>query len=148
MAVVFLLKENKDMNKEELMQVGSEKNHFANYLGIRITEIKEGYAKGEMEIEDKFQNIINSVHGGCLFSLADTIAGAAAISYGEMATTISGSMNYLSPAMDTKKIMATAIEIKHGKRISVYDVEVVNDIGKLLAKGSFSFFNLEKTAAL
>ena len=136
------------MNKEELMQVGSEKNHFANYLGIRITEIKEGYAKGEMEIEDKFQNIINSVHGGCLFSLADTIAGAAAISYGEMATTISGSMNYLSPAMDTKKIMATAIEIKHGKRISVYDVEVVNDIGKLLAKGSFSFFNLEKTAAL
>lgn len=132
------------MNYEELINVRNEKNNFAKENGIYTTEISEGYAKAEIELVDKHQNYIGSVHGGCIFTLADTVAGAAASSHGDYMTTISGSINYLSPAMNTNKLIAEAREIKKGKKICVYDVDIMNDTNEVLAKGSFSYFNLGK----
>lgn len=86
----------------------------------------------------------HAVHGGCIFSLADTIGGSAAISYGNSIVTMSGNFHYLSPAAGIDKLYAIAREIKHGKKISVYDVEIRDDKGKLIAKGTFSYYDLGK----
>lgn len=130
------------MDYERLIQIRNENNNYARYLGIRTLEIREGYAKGEMKVKVEHQNIIKSVHGGCIFSLADTVAGSAAASHGNFMTTLSGNINYLSPALKVDKITAEAREIKKGKNICVYEVEVRSETKELLAKGSFSYFNL------
>ena len=45
-------------------------------------ELDEGYCKGELEVTDQHMNPLGTVHGGCLYTLADTVAGFAAASCG------------------------------------------------------------------
>lgn len=127
---------------EDIMEYRNKHNRFASYLGIKTTEITPGCARGEMVIKEPFENAIHSVHGGCIFSLADTIGGAAAASHGMRMTTVSSNLHYLLPARNTEKLTAIAKEVKHGKRIVVCDVEVFDDSHKMIAKGLFSYFNL------
>lgn len=129
-------------NYDKLMEYRNENNEFACFMGIRTIEIRKGYARGEMKIRPEFQNVVGSVHGGCFFTLADTIGGAAAASYNTKMTTISSDFHFLSPGIGIEKLCAEAVEIKHGKTINVYDVSILNENGKLLAKGTFSYYNL------
>lgn len=130
------------MDYERLLKHRNEVNNYAKFLGIVTTEIKEGYAKAQMEIRPEHENAVGSVHGGAIFSLADTCAGAAAASYGTKMTTVSDDFHYLSPAMEVKALYAEAKAIKHGKRMSILEVEVLTDGKKLVAKGTFTYFNL------
>lgn len=131
------------MTCEEIMKYRNENNPFAVLLGIRTLEMKSGYAKGEMDLTEHHKNAVGSAHGGCIFALADTVGGAASASHGTRTTTISGDFHYLSAAMgDSKKLIGVAKEIKYGKKIRVYDVEISDDLGRLIAKGIFSYYNL------
>ena len=129
------------MTKEEIIKFRN--NGFTSYLGIQITDLNDGYAKGEMPILDHHENPMHSVHGGCLFSLADTVAGTAAAAGGTFMSTISGDFHYLSPAVKVEKLIAVATEKKRGKKIAVYNIEIFNEQEELLAIGTFSFFNLD-----
>lgn len=113
-------------------------------LNIITDEVREGYARGRLIIKPEHMNPIGSVHGGCIFFLCDTIGGTAAISHGTYATTISGNINYLNPAIDTSVLTAVAREVKRGKNIIVCDVEVYDERKSIIAKGTFSYFNLNK----
>lgn len=115
---------------------------FSNGIGIRMVEISEGYAKAEIIIEEKHLNPGNSVHGGCIFTLADTVGGAAAWSRGNYVATTSSNINYLNPALNTKKLVATAKEIKFGKSILVYEVEIWDEKDRLIAKATNSYYNI------
>lgn len=128
---------------ENILKYRNENNAFAKDVGIITKEIRPGYARGEISIEEKHGNVVGSLHGGVMFSLADTIGGAAAASRGMKMTTISSDFHFLSPGMGTEKLYAEAKEIKYGKKICVYDINVYDEEGKVLAKGTFSYFNLE-----
>lgn len=130
------------MTCEEIRKFRNENNEFAKYLGIVTTKIQPGYAIGEMPVQKHHQNAIESVHGGCLFALADTIGGAAAASRGDRMTTVSGSFHYLLPAIDCNVLIAAAQETKYGKKLAVYEVEISDEQERLIAKGTFTYFNL------
>ena len=132
------------MDYQKLMIHRDSNNPFARLLGIRTLEIKEGYAKGELSLRNEHQNIVDSVHGGCIFALADTIGGSAASSHGMYVTTISGNINYLLPALNIERLIAYAREIKYGKRICVYSIDIEDEKGNLLAQSTFSYFNMNK----
>ncbi len=136
------------MDYQRLLSKRNEENPFARELGIRTVEIRSGYARSELNIAERHLNFIGSVHGGCLFSLADTVCGSAAASHGFYCTTINGNINYLTAAIDVSRLIAEAREIKHGKRIDVYDVEIRDEKGTLLAQGTFSYFNLQEEIEL
>lgn len=132
------------MDYMELIRFREEKNHFTRELGIHTLELKEGYAKAELRLEKKHMNFLGSVHGGCLFTMADTVAGAASSSYGNYSTTVNASINYLAPAIQVERLVAEARVIKHGKRIGVYEVEIRDEKGKLLAQGNFTYYDMGK----
>lgn len=130
------------MTCEEILKYRNDQNHFASFTGIVTTEMTPGYAKGEIVLEKHHVNAVGSVHGGCIFALADTIGGAAAASHGTRITTISADFHYLSAAIGSRKLTGTAREVKFGKKIRVYDVEITDDQDRLIAKGMFSYYNL------
>jgi len=119
-------------------------NEFTRVFDIEIIENSIEYARGKMRIESKHINRIGSVHGGAIFSLADTIGGCAAASNGTAAATISGNINYLSPAINTKEIIAVARIIKSGKNILVYNIDLFDEKEKLLATATFTYFAINK----
>lgn len=62
---------------EKLMGEIGRNDKFIELMGIRIVEVDEGYCKGELEVTDQHMNPLGTVHGGCLYTLADTVAGFA-----------------------------------------------------------------------
>lgn len=129
---------------EKVIDRITKENNYIKNLGIELIEYREGYAKGRMKVTENNVNPYGSVHGGALYSLADTISGFAAASYGTYASTVSGNMNFISPAIDTKYVICEAKEVRQGKKISLYNVELFNDEGKILDNGSFTFYMLNK----
>ena len=106
------------MDFEKLKSFRNINNNFAKLLGIELTELSDGYAKATMKVTKDFLNPIGSLHGGCLYTIADIVGGAAASSYGIHVTTIDGNFHYLRAGINTKELSATATEIKKGKKIS------------------------------
>ena len=130
------------MNVKEIMKIRNEKHTFSREIGLKIIEIKEEYAKGEIIIEDRHRNIHGTVHGGCIFALGDSVAGIAAMAAGLPVVTVSGNINYLAPAQESEKLIAKAQKVKIGTKISVYDVEIKDETDKLIATGTYTFINI------
>ena len=63
------------MDYEKLRELRNEQNVFGDLAGVRIVEIREGYARTELEVRPELLNPIGSLHGGCLFTMADITGG-------------------------------------------------------------------------
>ena len=131
------------MTYKEILDQMYKTPAFIPFLGINITELDSGYCKGEMELKPEHLNPLGMAHG-CVFSLADTIGGLAAISHNPEATvvTVSSNINYLRPAENTTKLVAQSREIKYGSKVAVYEVNVTSDDGTLLASAVNNYFIL------
>lgn len=117
---------------------------FIKYIGIEYLDYGPGFAKGRLRLDDKVLNPRGSVHGGCIFALADTIGGTAAMTRGNYVTTVSASIDYLRAAKNVDYIYAEAVEVKNGRTISVYDVMIKDSMEKNIARVSLSYYKLEE----
>ncbi len=116
---------------------------FVKEVGFETTEIREGYAKGEIVLSEKHGNPIGSVHGGVLFTIADNVGGSAATSRGRFVTTVSGNINYLRPAINCEKLIGESREIKIGKNMCVYDVMITDEKGTEIAIARMTYYYLQ-----
>ena len=99
-------------------------DHFRELLGIKVLEIKDGYAKMSMQITKKHTNAHGFTHGGVLFSLADC-AFAEAVNFGDnQAVAVQVSINYLRPTVEGEILIAEANTVSDGKTLAVCRVAV------------------------
>ena len=132
-------------DKKKIIMELAEKNPFSRYIGMELVEIDEGYAFGRINFEKQHENIYGGMHGGCAYSLADTVAGIAAATYGSFVTTVNASVNYLLPVENTNYVNCKAKVVRHGRTLSVFSVEITNDEEKVLIDGTFTYYNLSKS---
>ena len=59
------------------------KDQFATSIGIKLLEVRPGYAVSEMEITEQHLNALKIVQGGAVFTLADYTFAAASNAYGQ-----------------------------------------------------------------
>jgi acyl-CoA thioesterase len=123
----------------KLMHYINTKQGFASYSGVRVTKIEPNYCEGELPITPDVCNYLGIVHGGCLATLADTVAGIAACSSGQGTVTVSYGFNFLRPAKGTL-IKCVAEPEKIGRTVSVFRCSLTDDQGELVASGQFTFF--------
>ncbi|MBQ9155670.1 MAG: PaaI family thioesterase [Eubacterium sp.] len=130
---------------EKIKRYRNSYHGASEYIGIKILDVNEGWAKAELEIKPYHLNPIGSVHGGVLFALADSVGGAAAWSRGQLVTTSNGSIEYLNAGRGAKKIFAEASELKAGKNLLTYDVKITNEENKLLCHVTLQYFSLHRS---
>ncbi len=130
------------MDFEKLKEIRN--TGFIREVGFDTTEIREGYARGEVALAPKHGNPSGSIHGGVIFTIADTIGGAAATSRGRYVTTLSGNINYLRPAMGCKKLIGESREVKVGKNVCVYDVIITDETGREIAVATMTYYYLKE----
>ena len=118
------------MNYEAILKFRNEMNPFARMLNIDAVELRQGYAKASMPVGKELLNP----------------QGAA--SYGEWIATLDADFHYLRPGLNLTSLTAEAVELKHGKRVSVYDVKVSDQNGTVLAAGTFTFSSLGRKIEL
>jgi uncharacterized protein (TIGR00369 family) len=73
---------------------------YLEFLGFRLIDWKEGFAKLEMPVRGEHRNTVGYLHGGVISSLLD-IAGAVAGSYGNakdsVSITVNLNVNFMAP---------------------------------------------------
>lgn len=115
---------------------------FINEMGMELLEVKDCYAKGKINIQEKHLNPMGTVHGGLIFGLCDTIGGIAAMTTGSRVVTLNSSISYLNPGANTEYIEAEATVVKDGRTTAIYDVMVRTAEGVEVAKTTISFFKV------
>ena len=136
------------MDFEKLRALRNSNNPYAARLGIRVEEIREGYARVEKDITPEDLNPVGVPHGGVYFSMADTACGSAMAAHGYYAVTVSTAYNFLRSAKLGDRLTAEARERKTGRSICFFDIEVRDQDGTLLGTGSASFYRLDRQIEL
>lgn len=102
-------------------------DHFAEALGIKVLETKDGFAKVMMKVEKIHTNALGFTHGGVIFSLAD-YAFAQACNFGDnVAVAVQVSINFLKPSVEGDILKAEATRVSEGKTTGLYQVTVRKD---------------------
>lgn len=116
---------------------------FSSENGIHITLSRPNYAEGQLDVSSSSLNLHGTVHGGCLYTLADCVAGTAAIAHtGKRGVTVNSSMEFLRPATGSV-ITCTATPKKAGRMLCVMQVELRDEKQELVATGTFTFYLFE-----
>lgn len=133
------------MEHESMDALLKRLNSSSQYLqsnDMRVVEVREGYARVEMLIDQQILNVHGFVHGGAMYSLADTAAGAASFASGRDSVTLTGTINYIKPGRGGK-LIGVATEISRGRTTGVYEVFIYNDTQVLLSRSTFTMFFLD-----
>ena len=126
------------------------RNPFWALLGMELLEIKKGWAMVRLPIEDKLTNAIGLVHGGAIFSAADSAVGMALVGLAdrdENISTLEMKINYMKP-VNGSEIIAEAKIIHHGSQTAIGDVDVRDEEQNLVSKGlaTYAIFKKGSTA--
>nr|WP_206606000.1 hydroxyphenylacetyl-CoA thioesterase PaaI [Steroidobacter cummioxidans] len=102
-------------------------------LGMRILEVRPGYAKLAMLVREDMLNGHASCHGGLIFSLADSAFAFSCNSHGGVVVAAAASIDFLAPAQGGDELTAVAVERWRSRRNGVYEVTVANQRGDTIA---------------
>ena len=115
---------------------------FWELLGIEVVEIDDGYAKLVMPFHEKLTQPYGIVHGGAIFSLADSAVAIATTSIVEperKVLTIEMKINFLAPVKDG--VMEAKARVLRKGRIIPAEVDITNN-GVLVAKAIATYIIL------
>lgn len=119
----------------------NEQDRFCKCNGIRLREIREGYAEAVLDVEEKHLNGLNVVQGGAVYTLCDLAFAGAANSRGVKAIGMNASVSYIRPGT-APLVRAVATEISRGMKTVVCNVDAFNTEGKLLVRCTMTGFIL------
>ena len=102
---------------------------FARFMGIRLTEVGEGYAVCEMEYRETMDNLHGMAHGGAIFSLIDEAFEISSNSHGTVAVALNMNVTYIKSAKKNSMLRARSQEISRGRKTASYQITVEDDEG-------------------
>jgi acyl-CoA thioesterase len=116
-------------------------NPFGELIGLSFSQIEDGYSRCALQVTDRLLNPNRALHGGVIYSLADTGMGGALyldLDEDEFCVSVEISIVYLA-AVTAGTITCDSRLVNRSKRIAILQSEVEND-GRLVAKalGTYS----------
>jgi acyl-CoA thioesterase len=121
---------------------------FTKLLGLNISRVEEGYCQGVIEVDEKLQNVhetmhggvVRIMHGGVISTLADTcmaIALSSSLDENELPRTLEMKISYFVAV--TSGVLTCESKIIHkGGTVAALESEITND-GRLIAKATATF---------
>jgi len=119
------------METEDLVRFFAS-DAFAKHTGMEIIDFGPGRARVKMEVKDYHKNSHGTVHGGALFTLADTAFALASNSHGIPAAAINAHISYMKAATGGI-LVAEAEEFSKNPKLATYTVRVTDDAGEGIA---------------
>lgn len=122
------------MHTLEALREYFSNDRFSTGAGAQIVEVGDGSALCKMELSAEHCNSRGTPMGGAIFTLADFASAVAANSDATDSHVISlhADITYLGTAKG-KCLYAAARRVKHGRTVTLYTVEVTDELGTQVA---------------
>jgi len=120
----------------DLERVQALRMPFADALGLSFVEAGPEGVKARLLTRPEHCTSGNTVHGGALMALADTVGAAATIinlPEGAGTTTLESKTNFVGAAPVGTTLVATATPVHRGRRTQVWQTRIETEAGKLVA---------------
>ncbi|MFQ5925594.1 MAG: PaaI family thioesterase [Dehalococcoidia bacterium] len=117
---------------------------FGELIGLNFSRCKKGYSHCVLEVNEKLLNPYKVLHGGVIYSMADTGMGGALYSYldeDELCTTLEIKIVYFTAVASGILTCETKL-IHKGRKIAVLESEIKGD-GRPIAK-AIGIFSISK----
>ncbi len=143
------MNEHPQLDKQSKEFIISRMKTHAPYwalLGMELVDLRKGWAKVRLPYSDKLIQPFGVVHGGAIFSVADSSVAMALLGLvkdDEVFTTVEMKINYLKPFTRGEAIAEASI-IHKGSRIALGDVEVRDANSALIAKAVSTYIVMKK----
>jgi acyl-CoA thioesterase len=105
---------------------------YAKHSGIELVDVGPGKARARMKIDERHRNSHGTVHGGAIFTLADTAFALASNSHNVPAAAINAHITYIKAAREGV-ICAEAEEFALNHKLATYIVTVTDSTGEKIA---------------
>lgn len=118
-----------------------EESGFISYNNIKLVSIDTSHCTLEVPLSADTENVWGTAHGGLIFTLADTAAGALGrmLCSGENLTT-DASIHYYRSTSESKKLSATSKVCKLGKNLAFFSVSVEDELHREIAVAEITMF--------
>ena len=116
-----------------LLETLNSTDRFAKSIGAQLTEVREGYAKAELTVEERHLNGANVCQGGVIYTLADFAFAGVANCHGTLTLGISNTITFLKSAQLGDHLIAECTETFDHHRLPYCDMKITNQSGELLA---------------
>lgn len=99
-------------------------DYCSQWMGIKALVVEEGHCQIQMTVKQDMLNGYGILHGGIAYAFADSAFAFASNSYGRVAVSIQGSMNFAKAAVEGQVLIAEAKALHVGHKTAEFDVEV------------------------
>ena len=133
---------------EATMLQSANKAGFFQLLGLRVEKIDGGYGCVSVSVGERLMHPYMTVHGGVIFTLADTAMSMALMSLippGTPFGTIEAKINYLRPVKEGE-LIAEATVVHQGRSTAVLEASIYNEIDgeRTLIARALGTFNIAR----
>lgn len=110
-----------------------ETDYFSQWLGLKLEMADAGLCVLSYLVRKDMLNGHGQVHGGVLFSAADSALAFASNSHGRVAVALEVSISFTKAAREGERLRVTAEERHLGNKIAVYDIRTENEAGETVS---------------
>ena len=109
---------------------------IASFLNMQLLELQPGYAKVMLKVLPEHQNFNGVAFGGITMAVADQAFGYAVNSMRRPNVASQFNIHFIAPARAGDELIAEGRVVKSGRRVSIAEMTVTNQEGKLIAKAT------------
>ena len=132
------------MSPLELAQYMLAQDHFSQWMGIRLIEVREKYCRIEMLVKQEMINGLRTVHGGITFSLADSALAFSSNNTNDASVALHCAMNFTKAVKMGDTLTAESILISDTRKTGVYDISIRNQNDILVASFRGTVYKIDK----
>jgi uncharacterized protein (TIGR00369 family) len=113
----------------------------SRWLALTLERVEPGEVDVAMDVQRHHLNLMGTLHGGMIATLADTATGLAlrsTLEEGETFTTTQLGVTFLVPGREGR-VLARGRVVKSGRRFGYAEADVVDADGRLLARATATF---------
>lgn len=120
-------------------------SHFDNLLGLTYGEMTRDGVTATVDVKPELLQPYGIVHGGVLCSIVESVGSVSgALWYDGPVVGTANTTNFLR-AVREGRLTARSTPIHRGRTQQLWDVDITDEAGRLVAKGQLRLANLDGT---
>jgi acyl-CoA thioesterase len=129
-------------NVAELM-AEAKTEPIASFLNMQLLELQPGYARVMLKVLPEHQNFNGVAFGGIIMAVADQAFAYTVNSVRRPNVASQFNIHFIAAAKAGDELIAEGRVVKSGRRVSIAEMTVTNQDGKLIARATGTTIPLE-----